>query len=366
MRITYLVSLSTILLCCNPNASEPIKETVFDIDFESELYNDLESELDDERDNTMDTSNDIDSGIGTDTVEELEPVPNSYQLTTLNQLLKFNAIRPEIFTMGSSTDEVGREIDETSNQVILTHDYYVMTTEVTQAQWSAVMGYDAYDNFDQSSYNRGQGSNHPVYYVSWHMSADFANAVTALHNTQYSTSLTPCYTCTGTGTEVDCIPLMNPYQCDGYRLPTEAEWEFAARDGINKAFWTSLGGGDIPLGEEFTVTTLTDGTPLVDVGWIATNSGNVTHEVGQKNPNGFGLYDMTGNVWEWTNDIYQEYPNSSIPLENPTGGSVGSEFSIRGGAWDSPPAQSRLAARARYHRIMRYNICGVRLFRSLP
>ena len=95
-----------------------------------------------------------------------------------------------------------------------------MTTEVTQGMFSQLMGYQSHDG--QSSLY-GVGSDYPAYYVSWHMAADFANQVTQRHNTLNGTNLQQCYSCSGSETGVTCSVSVNPYQCTGYRLPTEAE-----------------------------------------------------------------------------------------------------------------------------------------------
>jgi hypothetical protein len=143
--------------------------------------------------------------------------------------MDFMLIPSGTFMMGSPSTELGRESNETQHQVTLTHDFYVMTTEVTQGMFYQLMGYQAYSGYSQFTYPYGYGNDYPAYFVSWDMAAAYANAVTQRHNSLYATSLQACYTCSGTGTSVTCTQAVTPYTCTGYRLLTEAEWEYTAR-----------------------------------------------------------------------------------------------------------------------------------------
>ena len=228
------------------------------------------------------------------------------------------------------------------------------------------MAYEAYDGQTTSDSNGsyGIGTDYPAYFVNWHMAADFANQVTQRHNTVHGTTLQECYSCAGSGTNITCGISINPYQCTGYRLLTEAEWEYAARSGTTAAFWTSNGGGEIPSVYSHTTSTLTDGFDLRLYGqYYATNSPYGSKEVAQLLPNDYGLYDMSGNVWEWTQDWYGAFSTGSVT--NPTGVSSSSNRTLRGGCWSDSPIDVRSAERNWSMESFRYYKYGFRLARKL-
>jgi len=158
-------------------------------------------------------------------------------------------------------------------------------TEVTQGQWKMVMG-------ENPSYFKDCGDDCPVEQVSWDDCQEF---ITKLNQMEGTTK---------------------------YRLPTEAEWEYAARAGSETAFANGV----------ITETGCGHEPNLDQMGWYCGNSGNTTHPVAQKLPNAWGLYDMHGNVWEWCQDWYGSYP--SISVLDPQGPDSGSRRVIRGGSWD--------------------------------
>ncbi len=250
------------------------------------------------------------------------------------------------FTMGSNAQEVGRGADELEHSVKLTHSYCLDKTEVTQAEFESVMGYNP-------SWNQGC-SNCPVESVSWHESAEYANAVSTLEG------LTPCYNCNG-GV---CGGVGNPYLCEGYRLATEAEWERAAKGGP----WSESfpNGGTLYVGDANDCggnLLLTNQSLLDDVAWYCGNQSGGTEAVGLLLPNPFGLYDMSGNVWEWTGDWYGEYGGIAV---DPYGGQTGIERVDRGGYWGIHPRYTRVAERGR-GAPTRWNLgVGLRLSRSNP
>jgi len=194
------------------------------------------------------------------------------------------------FMMGSPASENERYSDETQHKVTLTKDYWISKYPVTQAQYKAVTKTNPSNEY-------GIGDNYPVYFVNFNEAVAFCNSV-------------------------------------GGRLPTEAEWEFAARGG-NKSRGYTYSGSD----------------NLNDVGWYYDNISNQkdddfgygTRPVGQKKPNELGIYDMTGNVWEWCSDWYGAYPSGAVT--DPTGPGSGSNRVLRGGSWSSVWQICRVAAR---------------------
>ena len=164
--------------------------------------------------------------------------------------------------------------DQTPTHSVTLSSYYICKYEVTQALWRAVMG---------SNPSKFKGDNLPVEQVSWNDCQTFINR-------------------------------LNSYTGRNFRLPTEAEWEFAARGGNYSRHYKYSGSNYIS-----------------DVGWYDDNSGNRTHPVGTKQANELGLYDMSGNVWEWCSDWYGSY--SSYSQSNPTGATSGFGRVERGGNW---------------------------------
>ena len=194
------------------------------------------------------------------------------------------------FTMGA-TPEMGDpfDADKPAHRVTLTNDYYIGKYEVTQALWKAVMGNNP-SNF--------KGDNLPVEQVSWYDCQDF-------------------------------LSKLNRITGKTFRLPTEAEWEYAARGG-NKSRGYQYSGSNNTL----------------DVAWFRDNSGSNTHAVGTKQPNELGIYDMSGNVREWCQDWKGEYSSSS--QVNPTGANSGSDRVFRGGSWSGEARYCRSSYRLYY------------------
>ena len=228
--------------------------------------------------------------------------------------MTFVYIPPGTFTMGSPETEYGRAGDESQFRAFLTRGFYMQTSEVTQGQWRAVMG-------SNPSHFSSCGDDCPVESVSW---AD-ANSFIVQLNTL------------GEGT---------------YRLPREVEWEYAARAGSTTAF----ANGDI------SITGCLEDPNLVAMGWYCYNSGGATHPVARKTPNAWGLYDMHGNVEEWCQDWYWEYPDA--PTVDPKGPAMGHLKVGRGGAWQSSISACRSADRDTLSVDPRFFSLGFRVVRE--
>jgi formylglycine-generating enzyme required for sulfatase activity len=215
------------------------------------------------------------------------------------------------FVMGSPDTEEGRSADETLHKVVLTQPFWLGRTEVTQAQWTAMMHTTIAQQRDLAQEERrnrpglvqqlwGEGSEHPVYYVSWEEATEFCRRLNERE------------------TAARRIP-----EGYAYALPTEAQWEYACRAGSSGPFGA---GGDAD-----------------DLVWYEKTADGLTHPVATKRANAWGVYDMHGNVWEWCSDYYAEYPSGSVV--DPLGPSSGLNRVERGGRWANPARLCRAAQR---------------------
>lgn len=248
--------------------------------------------------------------------------------------MDFVTVCAQTFDMGCTAGQSSCASDESPVMpVTLTNDYYVSQTEITQGEFLAVMGYNP------SSFS-ACGSTCPVEYVTWHQSAAFANAVSS------AAGLSSCYTCSGSGTSVSCSVAGDPYVCTGYRLLTEAEWEGAARCGEDLLYAGS--------------------TSVDGVAWYDGNSSSTPHAVAGKSANACGLYDMSGSVFEWTQDWYGAGYYTSTGRTDPEGETSGSYMAYRGGGWALSAYFSRRANRDWSPSTDRLNYLGLRLARTAP
>ncbi|MCK5660466.1 MAG: formylglycine-generating enzyme family protein [Methanosarcinales archaeon] len=217
--------------------------------------------------------------------------PSSNQKTITNSIgMEFVLIPAGEFEMGSPSNEAGRNDDEGPVHNVKIDSFYMGKYEVTQKQWSDFMGYNP-------SYFKGDDL--PVEKFSWNNAQEFINKLN----------------------EKEGI--------DKYRLPSEAEWEYAARAGTTTRY--SFGDDESKLG---------------DYAWYDDNSGSQTHPVGQKKPNPWGLYDMHGNVWEWVQDLPHHYtsaPTDGSAWDESNGGTTHRVY--RGGGWNYGAQHCRSADR---------------------
>lgn len=218
------------------------------------------------------------------------------------------------FTMGNDAPrglKVNYDASRPEHRVTV-GDYYVGRYEVTQAQWQAVMGENP-SYFQAGGYAAGVGDSLPVERVSWTAAQQFCTLLSQMTGRRF-------------------------------RLPTEAEWEYAARGGAK--------------GQTFSYS----GSNKADeVAWYKGNSQLTPHEVGSKQPNALGLFDMSGNVWEWCYDYYDKDYYKKSPEDNPDGPSKGSDRVYRGGCWTSGFDDLRMTSRHSFSQNKEYGMIGIRL-----
>jgi formylglycine-generating enzyme required for sulfatase activity len=252
----------------------------------------------------------------------------NYTETVGNTNIEMIFVKGGTFTMGSNYKEGGdsRGNEEPAHKVTLS-DFYVGKYEVTQAQWEAVMGTSITQQRDKEQRNEekrtkskitlsmyGEGSDYPMYYVSWDEAQQFCRKVSSLTGKQY-------------------------------RLLTEAEWEYAAH------------GGKKSKGRKYSGDNSPD-----NVAWYSENSGKSTHPVGTKAPNELGVYDMNGNVYDWCSDKYENDYRSRSPQNNPLGTLSGSNFRVmRGGSYSNDAKGCNVTYRTASNPDGRGELVGFRL-----
>ncbi|MBR1808211.1 MAG: SUMF1/EgtB/PvdO family nonheme iron enzyme [Paludibacteraceae bacterium] len=244
-----------------------------------------------------------------------QPVNQDFVETAWDINMKMIWVEGGDFLMGCTSEQGSCYDDEKNVRRVTVDGFYIGMLEVTQAQWEKVIGTSIYQqrNKANSSYSiYGAGADYPMYYVSWEEAMEFCR-------------------------------LLSNKTGKTYTLPTEAQWEYAARGG-KKADGTQYAGSN-----------------MVDVvAWYTGNSGQTTHPCGTKRANALGIYDMSGNVWEWCKDWYgSSYP--SYDTNNPTGPSSGSSRVLRGGSWNNNAGGCRVANRNSGSRGYRGNGLGFRV-----
>ena len=240
--------------------------------------------------------------------------PLAYESNNIGMV--FSLIPAGEFMMGSPESEEGRKYDEHQHRVRITKPYYMQTNEVTQGQWKLVMGTEPWKGHEYVK----EGADYAASYISWEDAVKFCRKLSQRAGV-------------------------------AYRLPTEAEWEYACRAGTATAY--SFGGSSGQLGEH---------------GWFEDNAHDVgenyAHLVDQKRANGFRLSDMHGNVWEWCSDWHDTEYYKTSPVNDPQGPSSGSCRVVRGGSWDFTLRYCRSANRYGFTPSKHYCSLGFRVVRS--
>jgi formylglycine-generating enzyme required for sulfatase activity len=263
-----------------------------------------------------------DSSKSGETTEQATEAPSEQPVesNTKSPDMTFKEIPAGTFLMGSPETEKHRFSRETQHKVTITKPFYMQTTEVTQGQWKAVMGTNPW----KDEYGAKEGVNYPATCVSWNDAVAYCKK-------------------------------LSEKEGKTYRLPTEAEWEYACRAGTETRW--SFGDDEKVLG---------------DYAWYEGNAMDIgeryAHQVGLKKPNAFGLYDMHGNVFEWCHDFYEKDYYKQSPEKDPTGPASNSDSSrvFRGGSWSDNTRFSRSAFRFRGAADSRYYVLvGFRLVREL-
>ena len=232
--------------------------------------------------------------------------------------IKMVRIKPGTFVMGSPDSEAERGVQEVQHTVKITKAFYLSQTPITQAQWQAVMGTNP-SNF--------KGDDLPVEMVSCDDAIEFCQKLSARDHKKY-------------------------------RLPTEAEWEYACRAGTTTEYNTGNGTAALDKAGWYSGNS----TYIPTQSWFFrsknTITGAGTHPVAEKAANAWGLYDMHGNVWQWCNDWYGDYTGDTI---NPTGPTDGLYRVLRGGSWTCYPQHCRSAFRLIYSPDLRFINIGFRI-----
>ena len=288
-------------------------------------------------------------------------------LSTNNRPAPWVRIEPGEFLMGSPDDEPGRwDYEGPVHKVRITRPFLLKSTPVTQGEWQALMG-------NNPSYFKGGGDECPVEQINWWEALAFCNALSLREGFE------PCYELKISndkkpGENMECeSATFKGLDCTGYRLPTEAEWEYAVRAGTNTALYT----GNITIVGE------NNAPELDEIAWYGGNSGvsykgsldssgwpemqfptnkSGTHPVGQKKQNSWGLYDMLGNVWEWTWDRYENYGKNTV--NDPVGHYRSVYRVIRGGGFDGYARYCRSAIRRNRPPGYRGHVLGFRVART--
>ena len=251
------------------------------------------------------------------------------------QINNFEIIPVEFTLVKGGTYQMGDHFNAWNSDALPLHsvtvsDFYMGTTEVTQAEWTRYMPVEYWNSWGV------EGSKYPAFNISWFQTIKYCNL------RSMSEGFTPCYTISGSTDPNDwgTVPespnstwdaVICNWSANGYRLPSEAEWEYAARGGIHNSDDYLYSGSDT----------------IDDVAWYYSNSGDISHPVGTRLPNQLGLYDMSGNVNEWCWDWYGTYTSGA--QTNPTGPTTGTERVLRDGFWNSDMLHCQVSMRESFN-----------------
>ena len=237
------------------------------------------------------------------------------------------------FLMGSKDNDKLAQIDEKKQHQVKVNSFELSKFEVSVWQWKKFVSATKSKMPEKQSW--GWKDNYPINGITWEEAVTYCNWLSATEKLQpvYSKN-GPNYVCN--------------FYANGYRLPTEAEWEFAARGGkLAKA--TNYSGSD----------------NANEIAWHKTNSNKSPHTIGTKSPNKLGVYDMSGNVWEWCWDWYSENYYTNDKINNPRGPEMGEKRAVRGGSWDSELNCLRTANRVSTYPGKTHEFYGFRISRSI-
>ena len=262
------------------------------------------------------------------------------------------------FQMGSPNDEGCRSNNEGPiHPVTITRPFWMKRTEVTQYEWEAVFP------GTNPSMRQPYCAMCPVDNVNWYDAVRYADKLSATEGLSKCYSIGSCTGTPGSGEYTCDVTYLGP-GCTGYRLPTEAEWEYATRAGTTTAYWM---GSNVGYSGQPVCGNSSDGIGLPEAGWYSYNSAGKTQKVKDRLPNQWGLYDVHGNVSEWVNDRFDDHYNScKNGCTDPLGPSTGNNRAYRGGSYLNNAGECRSAYRNSAIPTNGLSWVGFRLARSLP
>lgn len=252
------------------------------------------------------------------------------QNTDYNDMVVING---GTFMMGSKSDNVSADFDEKKEHSVTLKGFKISKFEVTVWQWNEYLKANKLKPNKKPSW--GWNDNFPINNISWNEAVAYCNWLSSKEKLEPAYSKKgPNYVCN--------------FNANGYRLPTEAEWEYAAK------------GGKLSKDYKYSGNNTAE-----KVAWYKPNSKNSPHTIGTKSPNELGIYDMSGNVWEWCNDWYSESYYDVSPNNNPTGPEMGQKKAVRGGSWDSELNYLRPANRICTFPTETHEFYGFRIAQSI-